>query len=285
MKKLLGTAAALLAVSALAVTASAENIFVTISDGTGLKVTQEKVDVQDTDGDGAITVIDALTAAHDKFYDGGAEAGFATFESDYGTSLGKLWGIENGGSYGYYINGKAAFSMTDALSDGDYLDAFAYSDLTAWSDMYCYFNERILKSDDGADMTLIGAGFDENWNPIDVPIAGAVITVNGEKTDIVTDENGKFHIAPNHDGTYVLSAVSDTQTLVPPAAVLIAQGVNEIPVAVDDTPAQDVSAQTVTAAADANGKGSPDTGIEDAAVPAGIALIALGAIAVLRRGK
>lgn len=50
-------------------------VYVTISDAGVLKVAQEPVAVTDGDGDGALTVHDALLAAHDALYQGGAEAG------------------------------------------------------------------------------------------------------------------------------------------------------------------------------------------------------------------
>lgn len=31
-------------------------------------------------------------------------------------------------------------SLTDPVAQGDYLTAYSYADLTAWSDMYAYFN-------------------------------------------------------------------------------------------------------------------------------------------------
>ena len=49
-----------------------------------------------------------------------------------------------------------------------------------------------------------------------MPVKGATITVNGEKTAIKTDANGNATISIEKNGTYVISAVSSTQTLVPP---------------------------------------------------------------------
>ena len=288
MKKLISAAAALIAVSALGMTAFADTVYVTISDGNGLKVSQEAIDVSDADGDGALTVTDALICAHDKFYDGGAEAGYATSEGDYGPMVSKLWGVENGGSYGYYVNSASAFSPVDPISEGDYIDAFAYSDLTAWSDMYCYFNTRYVEGNDLPEYTLTGAGFDENWNPVAVPIAGAEITLNGEKTGIITDENGKFGFAPKADGTYVISAVSDSQVLVPPVSILVAAGFDNVPVAVDDTSAQETQAPAAAGDVQADSvssKGSPDTGIADVAATAGIAITAAGALIAVKRRK
>ena len=53
----------------------------------------EKITVADNDGDGALTINDALYAAHEKAFTGGAAAGYASVQSDWGLSLSKLWGI------------------------------------------------------------------------------------------------------------------------------------------------------------------------------------------------
>ena len=110
-------------------------------------------------------------------------------------------------------------SLSDAVSEGDYINAYAYSDLTAWSDAYCWFDMNSAEASAGDEiaLTLSYAGYDADWNPVTSPVNGAVITVNGEKTAVTTDENGKAVIKLGEAGEYVISAVSDTQTLVPPA--------------------------------------------------------------------
>ncbi|MBO7405387.1 MAG: hypothetical protein J6V24_10545 [Clostridia bacterium] len=231
MKRLLMFLFASILVVSLATAVSAgENtrVFVTIADENGkLAVAQEELVVHDADGDGSITINDAMIVAHDEFYDGGADAGYEAVSGDYGLSMNRLWGAENGGSYGYYINGASAWSLTDAISDGDFVDAFVYTDLTAWSDMYCSFDPRFVTTDT-AELTLIGAGFDENWNPVASPVVGAEITLNGAKTGIFTDEAGKATVNVDLSaGRTVISAVSDTQTLVPPVA--IAEGAGTAP--------------------------------------------------------
>ena len=70
----------------------------------GLELANSEVTVTDIDGDGALTINDALCAAHESYFKGGAAAGYASEMSDYGLMLTKLWGIENGGSYGYYVH-------------------------------------------------------------------------------------------------------------------------------------------------------------------------------------
>ena len=194
------------------------SVTVSIADENGkLAVAGETITVHDADGDGSVTVNDAMIVAHDTFYKGGSELGYEAAESDWGLSMNRLWGAENGGSYGYYVNSAAAFSLADPIANGDYVDAFVYTDLEAWSDTYCYFDNRTV-SGSSVDLTLNGAGYDADWNPITVPIVGAEITLNGEKTGVLTDENGRATV-DLPEGRCVISAVSDSQILVPPVAI------------------------------------------------------------------
>lgn len=205
--------------NALAEEATEANVYVTISDKEGkLALTQEKITVTDVDSDGALTINDVLYAAHEAKYEGGAAVGYASSMGDYGLKLDKLWGTANGTGYGYYVNNKSAISLTDTVKEGDYINAYVYTDLTAWSDTYCYFdvNKAWVTAGREITVTLSAAGYDASWNPVVIPVEGATITVNGEKTEFKTDKDGKVTFALSKAGNYVISAVSDTMTLVPP---------------------------------------------------------------------
>ena len=217
MKKLV---CCVLAMMMLCVCAAAESVYVTISDDQGnLVMASEAIDVSDADEDGAITVYDALYAAHEAAYDGGAAAGFGVENTEYGLSLTKLWGVENGGSYGYYVNNVSAYSPLDRLKEGDHLQAFVYTDLEAWSDTYCYFDCLSIETSADFELTLTAQTFDADWNAVLHPIEGAIITVNGNETEFVTDADGKVVIDLQESGEYVVSAVSDQMTLVPPVCL------------------------------------------------------------------
>lgn len=222
MKKIIAAVSAIALAFSTAFTAFAAetaDVYVTISDGTGaLPLAQEKITVTDVDTDGALTINDALYVAHENYYNGGADAGFASAETEFGVSLNKLWGVENGGSYGYYKNNESALSLSDTVAEGDYITAYAFGDLTAWSDVYSWFDIDSAELDTGAEMalTLCYAGYDADWNPVTLFASDAVITINGEKTSFTTDAQGKVEIKFDDEGEYVISAVSDTQTLVPP---------------------------------------------------------------------
>jgi hypothetical protein len=228
MKKFLSiTLAALMLASILclpvfAADASAD-VYVTIADKDGkLALVQEKITVSDKDGDGKLTIDEALFAAHEAKYQGGAAAGYATSDSQWGLSLSKLWGTENGGSYGYYVNNASAMGLTDEVKSGDYINAFVYTDLVAWSDSYCFFDvyTASAKANGEITLTLSAAGYDANWAPVTLPVANAVITVDGVATEYKTDAEGKVTLKLSEAGEYVISATSAEATLVPPAVVV-----------------------------------------------------------------
>ncbi|MDD4774318.1 MAG: hypothetical protein PHZ09_12080 [Eubacteriales bacterium] len=193
-------------------------VYVTISTGE-LAFAREAVTVTDTDGDGVLTISDALRAAHEAGYDGGA-AGYAVEDTEWGASLTRLWGVETGGSCGYYVNNLSAMSLADAVADGDSVSAFVYTDTTGFSDVYCYFDTGSVAAAPGEPftLTLSAAAFDENWNPVVKPVAGAVILIDGSETSFVTDAEGKVTLSV--PGSSIVSAGSDSAILVPPACIV-----------------------------------------------------------------
>ncbi|MDO5148808.1 MAG: hypothetical protein Q4D76_05375 [Oscillospiraceae bacterium] len=233
MKKYFISAAAVLLTCSLACSVSfAEetdtvNVNVTIADKDGNPVlVQEEISVTDIDNDGKLTINDALYLAHEKEFEGGASAGYGFAETQYGLSLTKLWGTENGGSYGYYVNNKAAMSLGDAVAEGDFVNAFVYTDTSAWSDTYCWFdiNSAEINSGDELKLTLSAAGYDEQWNPVTKKVEGAAIIVNGNLTTYKTDAEGNVVIRLEETGNFVISASSENMILVPPVCVVNVNG-------------------------------------------------------------
>ena len=215
MKKLLCT---LLALALLCGAALAENALVTISNGQGeFCMAQVEIDVTDVDEDGVLTVYDALYCAHEAAYPGGAEAGFAAEDTEYGKSLTKLWGEENGGSYGYYLNNASCMSLDTPIEASSAVCAYVYQDLESWSEQFSYFVSELL--DDGSvKLTLYAAGFDADYNEISTPIAGAAITVDGVENGQTTGEDGSFVVdfdSLGGPGEHIISAVVEDMVLVP----------------------------------------------------------------------
>lgn len=240
-------------------------VYVTIADDNGeIVVARKSVSVSDLDGDGAVTISDALAAAHAKFYADGAD-GYGTFDSEYGLSLGKLWGVENGGSYGYYVNNASAWSLADPVAEGDHVYAFVYTDLATWSDTYSWFEKASVKAAAGEEITLTlkCSGYDENWSPVESAVEGAKILVDGKDTGVVTDADGKAVITVADEGSVVISATSDTMTLVPPVCVA---KIGAAGAAVPELPKTGVTSTFVF-------------------IGSGIALIAAGAVVIARTKK
>ena len=171
------------------------------------------------------TIDDVLRRAHDEFYEGGADAGYASEETQYGLSLLKLWGDESG-AYSYYLNDASAMSLADKVKPCDHIYVFVYTDTMNFSDTYCYFNNTQVYAEKGdiATLTLTRSGYDASWNPITEPVAGAVITINGEKTDLITNEKGEVAITYDKAGELLVSAVHDEMNLTPPVLVATVEG-------------------------------------------------------------
>ncbi len=197
-------------------------VYVSLTDGTGeLALAYAPVPLTDADGDGALTLNDALIAAHVQHHPDGAAA-FASEKTEYGLSLVLLWGFENGGSYGYCLNDVPAMSLADPIKAGDHVKAYAYTDLATWSDTYCYFGAPAVEKavDEKVELTLSANGYDEAWAPVVLPVAGAVLTINGERTDTVPGEAGHAVLNFAEAGVYTVSAVSEGQELVAPVCIV-----------------------------------------------------------------
>ena len=201
-------------------------VFVTIADKGSLEAVQLEVTVTDIDADGKLTVNDALYAAHEVSYSGGASSGYGYYtHKDYGLSLGKLWG-DSSGNFGYCINDKSCWGLADEVKDGDCVSAYVYSDGKYYSDKYSFFTVRTVSAKANSDiaLTLCCAAYDENWNPVTLPVANAEITVDGVKTGVKTDAEGKATVRISSSGEHLISAVSSTETLVPPVCVAQVSG-------------------------------------------------------------
>ena len=225
MKKFLSTLLAMLML--LSCTAFAETdgniVFVSISDDTGaLVLAYAPVVLTDTDGDGVLTICDALAAAHVTYHPDGAAA-FLAEDTEWGKSLYVLWGVDNGGSYGYMLNDASPLSLLDEVKAGDHVKAYAFTDLMAWSDTYSYFTAPVAAAavNEKIALTLSANGYDESWNPVTYPVQGAFLVVDGEVyDDIVTDAEGQFVLTFAEAGVYTISAVSNDLTLVPPVCIV-----------------------------------------------------------------
>ena len=178
-----------------------------------LAVTAKDMAVTDMDDDGKLTINDAFISVHKSY-----NKEYVTEMGDYGLFITTFWGVTNGGSYGYYHNDKMVMSLTEEIKNGDKITGYVIRDTVSFSDTYCFFtnNETEKNSGDEIVLTLKKVAFDAMYNPVEMPLEGAEITVNGEKTGVKTDAEGKATIKLQGNGEEIISAVSDTVTLVPP---------------------------------------------------------------------
>lgn len=200
-------------------------VYVSITDGEN-KLAYVKVKTYDINKDGNYSIHEALYYAHVWLYEGGASAGYKTEQSAYGRSLTKLWGHENGSGFGYYVNDGSAMSLDDPLKENDHVHAFVYTDSVYYSDTYSYFDKTTFQVEKGESVTLTlkALTYDENWNMVSVPVTDAYVTLNGEKTDFRTNEEGKVTVTFEKGGKTLVGAVSDSMTLVQPSCLVRVEG-------------------------------------------------------------
>ena len=193
-------------------------VYVTISIAGEIVAPSVPVLVSDLDGDGGFNVDEVLKCAHDQLYPGGAEAGYASSVGDWGLGMDMLWG-DTSYAFGYYVDNTMAWGLSDPVQPGGSVYAYVYTDKEYYSDIYSYFDKTDAVAEDGTlTLTLYAGSFDENWNVVFAPCAGAIITCNGVATEYVTDENGQVTVTFDEAGSYLLSAVgADEYTILVPA--------------------------------------------------------------------
>ena len=246
------------------------DVSVTVAVKGALVMTCETVTVTDADGDGALTIHDALYAAHAAKYTGGADAGYASANTVYGLSLVRLWGDESG-AFGYFLNDAMPLSLTDPIAEGDRVYAYVYTDALMWSDVYAYFNQTEVSVLAGDHVTLT---LSQNvWGAVS-PLAGATLTVDGQATEYRTDANGIVTLPIETAGEHVISAISDNATITPPVCRVTATGEAELP---DPFAPESMPDQAPSGDGEENGDGSSAWVV----ICIAVAAVLLGAAAVV----
>ncbi len=186
---------------------------------------QVPVTVTDRNQDGKFTYDEAMTAAHEAYYEKG-EAGFAM----KGSSCEMLWGNETTSLGFYRNNAMTGYINGESVEANDALTAFVYQDQKGWSDQYCFFDQTTVtvKSGESLTVNLKGLGFDESWNTVSSPVKQAELGVYQGGTfrtrNVSTDANGNGTISFYKAGTYLLSAKKDGAYLVPPVCIVTVTG-------------------------------------------------------------
>lgn len=211
-----------------------------VNDKDGNMLAESEIELTDQS---TYTLDDVFAAAHDLYYAGGADAGYASAMGEYGLYIKKFWGDESG-NFGYQVNSgrEAVMGLSHEVRDGDYIDVCIYKNAYPDTESYARFDKVKAEgyANETIELTLSQAGYDENWNTVFSPCADAVITVNGEAKEITTDADGKACISFNAAGEYIVSAVKtkevDEQQVPAITAPVCAVTVQELPDAVITVP-------------------------------------------------
>lgn len=199
------------------------HIYISIADKGSAKVLQQYITVTDVNKNGVFDVDDALYAAHEAFYQGGAEAGYASASTKWGLGITSLWG-DDSGNYGYWLNHASCWSLEDAVGEGDHLVAFVYADGTTWSDAYTRFEkyDYAVSTEKELTLKLEKAGYDDDWNTVFSACAGASIRVYDSEGKILAggytvryNSDGSYGITITEEGEYYVVATGSDPLLVP----------------------------------------------------------------------
>ena len=209
----------------------------------GSKMVQKDVTVKDLDGNGKLTVDEALTAAHDAYYDGGAASGYGTAVSEqYGAYISKLWGDESG-AYGYLDNDVFCYSLDDEVKANDNLVAYVYKDATGYSDAYIRFGAKQYTTEEDSPIAveIEKAGWDGTFTSLDgVQLTACDLSFQPVDQDIYTVDG--YDVTFSKAGTYYLTASGTESLNVVPAVAKVTVAENSyVPEPEPSIPATDIT--------------------------------------------
>ena len=209
--------ASLFSLSVFAEEEAKVNVKVSVTTKNSIKAGLVDVAAGDEDGDGAITISDALYVAHEIYCAAGV-SGYAAEETEFGLSLVKLWGDEIG-NFGYYLNHQPAMSLADTIKEGDVISACIYEGVYPNMESYAYFDKDSAVVSEGGSitLTLMKLGYDENFNAVSSPVANAKLTVDASPWgDYTTDANGKVTFTPEWTAEMIVSALGENEEIIMP---------------------------------------------------------------------
>ncbi|MBR3447228.1 MAG: hypothetical protein IKH27_05450 [Oscillospiraceae bacterium] len=158
-----------------------------------------EVSVGDENGDGRMTVEDVLIAAHEKYYEGGAEAGYQRSCAD-APEVSKIWGVR--GRYISFILDAEGNEKTGAPADGDKISVLLQDGA---KDSYRFRHGPLHQIPVGEHVNL-KLVHRRSENGRDEPVSDAVILIDGRRTAIRTDEKGFAAVSFRDPGVHTLSA-------------------------------------------------------------------------------
>ncbi len=232
-------------------TATPVKVSVTVSNAGDVVVAQQTVTVTDHNDNGWFDVDDTLYAIHEKAYEGGAAAGYASSDTQYGMSITKLWG-DTSGSFGYWLDNASCWSLEDEVKEGGHVVAFVYADKTNYSDAYAKFDSFSYEAVNNKELslTLETAGYDANWNTVFSGKAGAAITayennkpLNAGDYTVTDNGEGSYTVTFRNVGSYTLIAAGESMV---PAVSTVAVSKNPDELAAEAVEAKIDAIGTVT---------------------------------------
>ncbi len=158
-----------------------------------------EVSAGDENGDGQLTVEDVLIAAHDRYYEGGAKAGYVRSCED-APALSEVWGIR--GDYISYILDADGAEKTGAPEDGDCISVLLQY---AAPDTYRFRHGTLNQIPVGEHVNLKLLRR-RGRNGSEEPVSDAVILIDGKRTAIRTDERGFAAVSFRDPGVHTVSA-------------------------------------------------------------------------------
>ena len=188
--------------------------------GEAIAIGAVPITVQDRNKDGKQDIDEVLYAIHERYYAGGANAGYEVNASGY---LTKLLGKPASAS-GMWINNVAAGTgLKDQVKAGDYVSVFTYKDTKTWSDKFTKFdqNEYKVTAGEAVEMSLQAAGFDEKFNTVWNPAGSVTISLLDGRVLGTTDAEGKVKLSGLAQGTHKVVASTADGLTVPAVATIV----------------------------------------------------------------
>ena len=188
--------------------------------GEAIAIGAVPITVQDRNKDGKQDIDEVLYATHERYYAGGANAGYEVNASGY---LTKLLGKPASAS-GMWINNVAAGTgLKDQVKAGDYVSVFTYKDTKTWSDKFTKFdqNEYKVTAGEAVEMSLQAAGFDEKFNTVWNPAGSVTISLLDGRVLGTTDAEGKVKLSGLAQGTHKVVASTADGLTVPAVATIV----------------------------------------------------------------
>ena len=201
-----------------------EKVLVSIANKGGVELSFASVTAVDRNGDDAIDIDEVLYAAHDKYYDGGAAAGYASATGDYGAYITKLWGDESG-NFGYFVDNKMSMGLGDKVSGGQHVYAYVNANAYPNNDAYAYFDDADIDALAYVKTTVsltAQNGYDENWSPRFEGYEKA--TLKAYTADLKTEVadfkvsslgGGEYSVSFTKAGEYRIVATAENNAIIP----------------------------------------------------------------------